>query len=289
MNIAAFRSQLTGAARLALQWRLLLVWLLALLLPLLVALLPLWVTLAAVLDRAPLAQQLLDRFDVAVLADTLMSLGPRGYSPASGLGALVCLLLLMPWLSGTVIAAGRAAHRGEPTLKFSALLKGGLLEYGAMARLLVWAVLPLGLAAGLGGAIVHGAGEYAQKMLLEADANRLNYAALGVAALLFLLAHATVDAARAQLVLEPRRRSVIKAWWRGTRGLLRQPARIVLVLLLTLAGLAAVAVLGWLRTQVAPVGVFSFVLALLLGQALVLALVWQRCARVLCLVLAGRG
>lgn len=278
-----------AAALLALQWRLLLLWLAGLALPLLLAVLPLWIALAGVLDRAPLAVRIVEGLDVTVLVEALGALGPRGWSPASGLGGVLALLLLMPWLGGTVIAAGRAAVAGRPPLALGALLRGGLAEYGLMARLWLWALVPIGAVLAVGAGLVNWSDEHALTMLLEADADRLKLAALALAALLFFVAHATLDAARAQLVLEPRRRSVVAAWLRGTRALVREPGRLALLALLTLAGVAAAALLGWLRTQVAPVGTVSFGVALLLGQALVAALAWQRCARVLGLVLAGRA
>lgn len=279
-----------AAARQALQWRLLLLWLLALLLPLVLAMAPLWLSLGAVLDRAPLAQRLLDSLDLAVLADTLAALSSRGYSPAAALLPLAVLTaLLLPWIAGCLVAAARALHRGEPPLRLGPLLRGGLAEYGLMFRVQLLALVLLGVAGAAGGAALDAAGEQARKLLLESDADLLQRAVLFGAVMLFLLVHATVDAARAQLVLEPRRRSVLKAWWRGLRGLRHQPSRLLLFLLFAVAGLLLAAPLAWARTQLAPVGVLSFIGALLLGQLLVMVLGWMRSARLFGLVLAGRG
>ena len=282
--LARWMALLSAAARRALQWRLLLLWLLALALPLALANLPLWLALAGPLDHSLLGTQLVEGFEIPVLVETLMALGQRGYSPASSLGAGLVFVLLLPWLTGIVIAAARASER----LGFAALLKGGLAEYWRMTRLWVWALLPLGLAGAAGAGVLHLAKEHGLTLTLEADADHLKQAALALAGLLFLLAHATVDAARAQLVIEPRRRSVILAWWRATRLLVRRPGRFLLYLLITAAGLALAALLGWLRIQVPAVSALSFVLALLLGQALVLALAWMRSARLFALVAAGR-
>lgn len=275
---------LSEAAGRALQWRLLLLWLLALALPLLLASLPLWVALAGLLDHAVLGQRLVEDFELPVLIEAMMMmLRERGYLPASGLGAVLVFVLLLPWLTGIVLVAARSSAR----LGFAALLHGGLTEYGRMARLWLWALIPLGLAAAAGAGLLHLAKEHALKLTLEADADHLKQAAVALSTLLFLLAHATVDAARAQLVLEPRRRSVVLAWWRATRLLARRPGRVLLYLLATAAGLLLAALLGWLRIQVPPVTVLGFVLALLLGQALVLALAWMRCTRLFALVAAG--
>ena len=58
--------------------------------------------------------------------------------------------------------------------------------------------------------------------------------------------------------------------------------------LLTGFGLAVTAALGWLRIELSPVNGLSFVLALLLGQALTGVLGWMRCARLLALAAAAR-
>src|SRR3546814_7808555 len=59
------------------------------------------------------------------------------------LGALFSLLL-SPWLTGTVFVAVRA----HTVPGFTALLVGGLKEYGRFFRLLLWALLPMGIEIG---------------------------------------------------------------------------------------------------------------------------------------------
>lgn len=272
------------AAGQALQWRLLLLWLLALALPTLLITLPLWMALGGALNHSMLADKLVEGFDPAVFVELIGNLGQRGYSTNSGLAGLVLLALLLPWLSGTLIAVARSTV----VLGFGGILQGGLREYGRMARLWLWAVLPLGVALALGGALTDAAKEHGQTLVLESDAEWLARGALAVSALLFLLAHATLDAARARLALEPQRRSVLKAWWLASKELLRRPGRILLYVGITLLGLALASVVGLARVQVAPVGAVSFVAALLLAQAIALALVWMRCTRMLALVAAGR-
>ena len=281
---ARLRAHFTLGVQQALQWRLLLLWLLALALPVLLAGLPLWLSLASVLDRSLLGRQLVAGFEIPVLAETVTALRLGGYSPASGLGGLVVFLLLLPGVSGLVMPAARAPQR----LGFAALCKGAFGEYGRMARLWLWALLPLGVAGGIAGAVMHGVKEQVLTLTLESDALWLGRGGLAFSALLLLLAHATVDAARAQLVIEPRRRSVVLAWWQATRTLLRRPGNFLLYLLLTLLGLLFAALLAGLRVRVQPVSGLSFIAALLLGQLLVLVLAWMRCARLFALVAAGR-
>jgi len=278
------RPGLLAAARQALQWRLLLLWLLGLALPLLLMSLPLFIALDSALKQSLLGEQLLTEFNPALLIELVSGLGERGYGMGSGLAGLIVYLLLLPWLSGLLISAARAPQR----LGLGALLQGGLGEYGRMARLWLWALLPLGLAGAIGGSLLHLVDKQAEKTILAADVEHLKQAALAVGGLLFLLANASLDAARAQLIVEPRRRSVVRAWWHGCRTLILRPGRIVLYALVTLAGLLVAALLGWLRIQLPPVSGPVFAVDLLLGQMLVLALVWMRCARLFALVNAGR-
>jgi hypothetical protein len=271
-------------ARQALQWRLLLLWLAALALPLLLAMLPLWAALAALLDRATLGVRLVHGTDIAVLAETLGALGERGTLPAAALGSGLVFLALLPWIAGVAMAAARAPQ----PLGFAALLQGGLHDYGRMARLWMLALLPLGIAAALAAGVFHLIGETVRTTTLEDDAAWLGRGAAALALLLVLLAHATVDAARAQLVLEPRQRSVWRAWWRGLRGLRLQPARLLLYAAPTAAGLLLAGLVGVLRLHVAPATMATTLLALLLGQAVVLVLGWMRAARLFALVAAAR-
>ena len=236
------------------------------------------------LDHSLLAPQQVDGVEPAVFIEVLMGMAQRGPAATSGTCAVLVLLLLLAWLTGIAMTAARSSQR----LGFGALLKGGLTDYGPMARLWLWALVPLGLAGAVGAGVLYLVKQQAVTMTLEADAAHLRQAALAFSALLLLLALATLDAARAQWLIEPRRRSVIGAWWRGARLLVRRPGRILLYLLLTGFGLMVAAVLGWLRIQLPPVSGLSFALALLLGQALTLVLAWMRCARLFALVAAAR-
>ena len=233
-----------------------------------------------VLDHSLLGPQQVDGFEPAVFIEVLMGLAQRGPAATSGTSA-VLMFLLLPWLTGIAMTAARSSQR----LGFGALLKGGLSDYGPMPRLWLWAVVPLGLAGAVGAGVLYRVKQQGLTMTLEVDAVHLRQAALALSALLWLLALATVDAARAQWVIEPRRRSVILVWWRGARLLPRRPACILMYLLLTGFGLAVAAGLGWLRIQSPPVSGLGFALALLLGQALTGVLGWMRCA----LVRSGGG
>lgn len=273
------------AAGAALQWRLLLLWVLALSLPMLLVSLPMWRALAGQLDHSLLGATLAQGIDLPVLVEALS--GPRsGYGPAPlGLAGLVLTLLLSPWLSGTVVTAARAHRR----LGLMDLAVGGVREYPRLARLLLWAALPLGIMAALGGALMNWVGERALKMTLESQADRWQLLAMLVSALLLMLAHASVDAGRARLTLQPQARSAVLAWWRGLPLLWRGWGRAWWLYLLTTApGLLGLLLLGLARAHSSAVGWLGVPLALLLGLALVAVTGWMRGARLFAMIEAGR-
>lgn len=284
---ARFKSALTQGCLQATQWRLMVLWLAALTLPVLCATLPLLMALSERLNHSLLASRWADQGEVIHMVEILMTLGQNNFSPAAGgLTGIVLTLLLAPWLHGMVLAASRSAHR----LDFGGLLRGGLGEYGRMARMTAWAFLPLGLAGGAAFGLTKWAGEHAASAILESDARLWTYLAWACGALLFFLAHSTVDAARAQLVIEPRRRSVVLAWWKATTTLARRPGRVLLYVVITVVGCTLAALCGWARLQwPASSGAWGVVAGLMLGQLLVLALAWMRSARLFALVAAGRN
>ncbi len=283
---AAFAGALRAGLRQGLQWRLLLSWLLVLLLSTLLALLPLWSALGEYFDRSLAADRLLQHLDPSLLVDAMANLPQRGYSPLSGLPGLVLAALSLPWLSGMVQAAARF-HVGRPTL--GQLWLGGWKEYPQMARLWLWGLLPLGAIAALTGGLTDMVDEQSKHWLLESDVELHHRALLLLGLALALLVLASLDATRALLVLEPGRRSVVRAWGSALRGLFRRPARLTLSLGLLVLGLLLGALLGVARTQLLPVGPLGLAGAALLSLLLVLSLAWLRAARVLALVQYGRA
>lgn len=275
------------AAGAALQWRLLLWWALLLLLPAIVAALPVWQMLSASLDQSVHAPQLAQRLDMIALADIVGGVREH-WGPALGAGGLVALaltLLLSPLLSGMTIVAARAPGR----LGMGALLTGAAQEYPRMLRTLVWAVVPLGIAVALAGAAFRAAGNSAGQALLESDAVHASRIAMLVAALVFVIVHATVDAGRALLGAERRRKSAVAAWWGGLKLLLRRPLALLgSYLVITVLGLGMAALLALARVQVPALGAGGTVAAFLLAQLIVIVLGWMRSARLFALMALAR-
>jgi hypothetical protein len=278
---------LPRAARAALQWRLLLLWAGCLLVPTLVLALPMWQMLGAGLDHSVHAAKLAQELDLATINDLLGMHGKRSEAfSIAGLFAIVLTLLISPLLSGFVATAARAPS----TARFGELVAGGVREYPRMLRMLVWAAIPLGVALGIGSAAMDAADKYGAKAILASDAETAGLAALLLTALLFALAHATIDAGRAALAIERRRTSAFKAWWAGCKMLLRRPfATIGVYLLISIAGLALAALLGLARLHLPYMGVASFIGGIVLTLLLVMAIGWMRSARLFAMIELARS
>lgn len=276
-----------AATRSALQWRLLLWWVLLLLLPTAVATLPVWHMLGENFDQSVYAARLAERLDLIAVGDLLGASRER-YASAIGSGASVALfltLLLSPLLTSMSLAAARARDR----LGFMALLASGAQGYGRMLRVLLVGLIPLGIAGALSAAAFHVAGKTAETAILEGDALRASHIALAVSAVLMLLAHATIDGARALLGNDRRRRSAFLAWWHGCRLLVRRPLAVLgAYLIVTVIGLGVAAVLGLARAHVPALGAAGTLGALVLAQLLVLVLGWMRSARLFALMAVAR-
>lgn len=270
-------------ARAALQWRLLSWWTLLLLVPTLVAALPVWRLLAENLDYSPLAARLAGRLDLLSIADLVTSARERHADAlAGGAGvALALTLLLSPLLVAMSAAAGCAA----PRLRASALLAAGAQGYLKMLRMLVWAGVPFALVVVLGGLAAHWADRISETAVLQADADRAGRLAAFAAALLALLAHASIDTGRALLAVETGRRSAVLAWFGGCRLLLRRPLALLgAYLALTLPGLLLSGALLLARLQVPALGMAGTLAACALSLPGVLVMGWMRSARLLALM-----
>ncbi|EZP39677.1 hypothetical protein ACWYXO_11345 [Janthinobacterium aestuarii] len=272
----------TRASRAALQWRLLLLWAGLLLIPAIVAVIPIWRTLSASLDQAVHAAALAQQLDLMTLADLAANASRNGAAISqAAIAGIVLTLLLSPLLSGLVVTAARA----PAPLGFGPLLTGAFSAYGRMLRMLLWSIVPLGLALAIGAGALKLADKHAATAILEADADLARHLALLFAGVLFLLACATLDAGRAALAVDRRRTSAVKAWWRGLGMLRRRPlASLAIYLAITVLGLALYALLGVARLNLAGPGPLAIVAGLLATQLAALVLAWMRSARLFALI-----
>jgi hypothetical protein len=266
------------STRAAMQWRLMLWWAILLLLPAIVAALPFWQMLSANLDNSIYAARLAQSLDSIAVAD-LITTGKERYGAAIAGGAMVSLvltLLLSPLLTGMTIAALRAPQR----LGFIPLLSAGALEYGRLLRMMVWAVVPLGIAGAAAGMASTAAGKAAAGAIVEADATQASRLALVAAVVLFVVMHASLDAGRAVLGNDRRRRSAFLAWWGGFKLMLRRPLALLgSYVVISALGLAIAAALALGRMHVPALGAGGTIAAFLLTQLAVIVLGFMRSAR----------
>lgn len=270
------------ASAVALQWRLLLLWTAAMLVPTALVAAPFWQLLSAQLDYNLHAAELAKHLDVWAIADLMSKLGDNSLAFGTvGIAALAVTLLLSPLLNGAVVAAARA----DQPLGFARLLAGGMQEYARMLRMLLWGFVVLGITASVGGMATKAAQKYGEHAILESDADTALLAARILLAVLLLLALVTLDAGRAQLAVFSRRPSVIKAWWRGCRML---KSRVLAVLghylAISLIGLVLAVTITALRVALPQLGGFWFVLGVLLAEIAVACVAWMRITRLLALM-----
>ena len=273
----AFGALVSGLGR-ALQWRMLVLWAVGLLIPTLAVALPMWQALSERLDHSVYAKQIGQAFDMAWMAEVFAPITKYGsaYLTGAGIASFGLALLLAPWLTGMVVASIRAGQN----LRFGNLLQFGLREYGRMARMLLWAVIPLGIAFALFGVVSKWADKQAGLAILESGADNAKNIALLVLAVAFVIAHASLELGRGVIAADPARRSVVKAWWRGVTVFARRPLAVLIVYLGTfIAGQGLALVFAFARTQVSAASTGGFIIGLLLVQLTVAAVAFGRIAR----------
>ncbi len=261
----------------ALQWRLLLLWVVFMALPTAVATLPLGHALGERLDHLVNGSRLAQGFDALPMSDVIMSLARHGGPLVSaGQAAMLVTLLLAPFLTGMVVVAARPGRQ----VGMGALVHGGLGQYWRMVRLMLWGLIPFAIAIAVGMAAFHAASGHADVAVLQSSADHGYLAAKIVLAVLLVLAHAMLESARAQVAADDTLRSATRAFGRGLMLLLRRPlATLGLYLATSVVGYVLAALVVMWRVRTVAAGPAGLVLAVLLAQLVVVILAWQRIAR----------
>jgi hypothetical protein len=273
------------AVRAALQWRLVLLWAGVLLLPTAVSALPVWQLLSASFDHSVRAAELAASLDLNTISDLTLANQRLGSGIGNGnLLALVFTLLLSPLLAGMTIHAARAAS----TPGFGSLFMGGVQEYPRLLRMLVWAIVPLAIVGGVAAVAFGAAQAYASKAVLQSSASNARWIATAIVALMFVIADASLDAGRAVLASDRRRKSAVKAWWAGFKLVLRRPfSTLGIYLAITIVGFAIAGLLAVARLNMPALG-FGMVAGILLTQLAVVVIGWTRGARLFAMLELAR-
>jgi hypothetical protein len=281
MSRSAGFGALWSTMRAALQWRLLVLWLLIMLIPASVVALPLWRMLAGLLDSSVHAAEWAQHFSSMMFMDVAFTLSDHAeWLGAVAMAGLVTTLLLSPFLNGMIVGSGRAGR----ALGFMALLQNGLIEYGRMFRVMLWSLVPYALAAWEWKTGGHMADKYADKAVLESQADLYAHFMQVLMLIVFVIVQSIVESARAAFIADVTLRSATRAMWRGIKQLIRQPLKTLLFyVVVTLVGVVLASLFGLARIHVAAYGAFGFLFALLLSQLIVATIGWMRTARLFAL------
>ncbi|MFC3650608.1 hypothetical protein ACFONN_03580 [Dyella humi] len=275
-----------SSMRAAVQWRLLLLWLLIMLIPAALVALPLWRMLGGLLDTSVHSVEWAQGFSDIMFSDVIAGLFDHPQWLITDMAiAQASTLLLSPFLAGMIVGSGRAGR----VLGFGALLQNGFIEYGRMFRLLLWSLIPYGVVIGVGMLGAHLIDKHMEQAVLESQVDSMHNIVHVVLLVVLVLMQSIVESARAAFIADTTLRSATRALWRGIKQLFRRPVKtLVFYLVVTLVGLVLASLFGMLRIHVTPVGLVGVVMALLLSQLIVLAFGWMRAARLFALADVAR-
>lgn len=269
------------------QWRALALWLLIGWIPTALLALPLWRVVAAQLDYSAQSALWAQHFDALMFVDLVdqLALQQDALAGAALLSGLV-MLLLLPFIHAFLVTAAAA----EVPLPWSELLQVGWRNYGPMLRLQLVALIPLGLAVGLCASGAFWVRKATAHAIVATAVEPWSWLVYGLGGVVFLLAHAMVDAGRAHFGLDPHRRSAVKASWRGLRLVLGHPlASLGRYFAITLVALLVLALLALARLNASSASWSGFTLAWLLVQGMALTIGWMHFCRVRALLLLARA
>lgn len=272
----------------ALQWRVMLIWIVLMALPTAIVTWPVGHALGALLDHSVHASALAQKFHGLLMGDALHSIMHHNgavIGASESLGVIITLLL-SPFLTGVVVTAVQAPR--HPRL--GELMHGGLAQYWRMLRLMLWSLVPYIIAVVIAAIAFGAAHGYAAKALLESEADNAALVAKIITIVVLVLAHAMMESSRAQVAADDHLRSATRAFGRGISMLARRPlATLGLYLGTSIVGYVLAGLLGMLRIRTDATGVFGFIAAIVLAQLIVVILAWQRTARISALAMVARA
>ncbi len=272
----------------ALQWRVMLIWIVLMAVPTLIVALPVDQALGALLDHSVHSAALAQKFHGLLMSDVLFSILRHNGSVIGGaqLAGWIVTLALSPFLTGVVVTA----VRGERHPGLGGLMHGGLAQYWRMLRLMLWSLIPYAIAVTLGTVALHAAQARAHSAVLESAADHGLLAARIILVVLLVLAHAIMESSRAQVAADEHLRSATRAFGRGIAMLVRRPlATLGLYLGTSIVGYVLAGLVGMLRIRTDAVGVGGYLAAIVLTQLIVVILAWQRTARIGALAMVARA
>jgi hypothetical protein len=261
------------------QWRYLLLFVGAMLVPAALAFAPVASFLGSLLDHSPRAAALVGALDSAAFSEVLRQLAEPAAAPIwSGLqAAALAALLLAPALAGASVAMARAP---EP-LRVRALLAGAGEQYPRMLRMLLVAAIPMGVAGVVGAVAFHVANGAADRAVHEASADRATAIAGVVTGVFVWLAHVTLEAGRAHFATDPERRSAFLAWWSGVRLVVRRPGPVFALSAVTsIVAVGGATLVTALRYRLPQTGPATIAVAFVIGQVAIAVLAWGRSSRI---------
>lgn len=286
-RLVAHLAVLGRALRDALVWRILLLWTLTLLLPTAIAALPLWRELGSLLDHSPRALDFAHRFDMLVFQDLAVGLSRAepALMGAGGLGTATALVL-SPWLTGLMMGA---ANR-ERSARAGTLVQNGIAWYGRALRIWLVSLLPLIALGILGSMLLKTADDYGERAILESRAVGMSRAVTALIAIVFVLVHAVVELARAELVADPELRSAFRALARGALRAAQHPLAVLsFYLATTVASLLAAAILLLARIHIGGGSAFGLSGGFLVTQLAVACIGWGKLGRLFALTALARS
>jgi len=272
-----FSSVLAQSARFALQWRLLILWIIVLLIPTIIMTFPFWQIISSQLDNSVYAGALAQQLNMNSINDILWVIMQNKFLiHGAGIGALIFTLLLSPFLSGAIVTAARSTT----PLATGKLIHGGIAEYWRMFRMMICAIIPFAIAGAIIAGVMHMADGYTEKAIQESNADFVGHISLAIMIILLVIADASVEAGRAQFVHSTTRRSAFKAWWKGVMLVVKRPlSTLGFYVLISLIGLVLAAVFGLLRLHIGHVSTPGFIIGLIFTQLIVASTAWMKIAR----------